>query len=463
MRDQMVRATMFVDHAHAMGLIHSDKRPLIVVGAGAAGVTAALRASSRAVVVYVIEKSGHAFGLQLGSHRWVSPNFYDWPTGAWHRPEFSSSDWREPLGFREGIAQEVAKAWTNTLSAGAVAGVRLLFERALREEIPAYVPSENGVLVEITHLRATDSSDEQRIQGGLLLLARGIGQERTWPGSATAPSTYRGYRFWEDDPFATAEGLDDSQTLHVLISGGGDGALQDCVRILLSLDKRVIALDGNESNSPRDLLTTVLRLANNDGVAFGADLAHGIAEEEELWRRTAALSDAPGERHALHSRLQHRHAEFAAALARSSKVCEFIVRLAKRRPNVNVSLLHSCDHFDPYYGVNRLLALLVRLVLPDRCNIMSRLQLMAVTPADTHACSQPAACFGKPHSITVSERSCLGMVMTARPIRKTPIRKTYNVVVIRHGLTPYDPAGTPAVLRGRRRAQLLPHRSPMPT
>src|ERR1019366_6151378 len=81
-RDQMVRAQAFVDDAVAAGLIGTKPwRPLLIVGAGAAGATAAIWAAvHHHVPTMLIDRDSDAFNRQANcTTRWIDPTQYDWP------------------------------------------------------------------------------------------------------------------------------------------------------------------------------------------------------------------------------------------------------------------------------------------------------------------------------------------------------------------------------------------------
>src|SRR6266849_982746 len=54
-RDQLIRATLLADALHESGLIN-DQAPLLIMGAGVAGVALGLAAADRGVNVTVVEK-----------------------------------------------------------------------------------------------------------------------------------------------------------------------------------------------------------------------------------------------------------------------------------------------------------------------------------------------------------------------------------------------------------------------
>lgn len=81
-RDQMIRATWVVERSVEARIISPSKK-LLVIGAGAAGATAAIEAARRRVDVTLIDRD-EPFSRQAGcTTRWVDPTQYDWPVDHW--------------------------------------------------------------------------------------------------------------------------------------------------------------------------------------------------------------------------------------------------------------------------------------------------------------------------------------------------------------------------------------------
>jgi hypothetical protein len=94
-RDQMLRGTLLVIRLRDAGIIGPDAGVLIV-GAGAGGVSAALTAVSLDVQTHLIESRSAAFQTQaLASSRFISPAQYDWPVDHWEEHDFP---WLSPVG-----------------------------------------------------------------------------------------------------------------------------------------------------------------------------------------------------------------------------------------------------------------------------------------------------------------------------------------------------------------------------
>src|SRR4051812_27422383 len=79
-RDQMTRACLVVERLRETGWI-GPGRALAVIGGGAGGMTAALRAGAvHSTPATVVERSGGLFTLQRGCRtRRIDPTLFDWP------------------------------------------------------------------------------------------------------------------------------------------------------------------------------------------------------------------------------------------------------------------------------------------------------------------------------------------------------------------------------------------------
>src|SRR5437879_3176765 len=82
-RDQMIRGKLIADRAREERLI-GPTRPLLVIGAGAGGATAALVASMSGVPTLLVDSAPRPFSVQAScSTRYVDPTQYDWPVDTW--------------------------------------------------------------------------------------------------------------------------------------------------------------------------------------------------------------------------------------------------------------------------------------------------------------------------------------------------------------------------------------------
>src|ERR1039457_695001 len=101
LKDQMIRGRLFVDRAYENGEISSARdRGLLVIGGGACGIPAAIRAAQYKVSATVVERSPRLFDLQAGCRtRWLDPAQYDWPLDHWTAGYFPWAGGTMPLYF----------------------------------------------------------------------------------------------------------------------------------------------------------------------------------------------------------------------------------------------------------------------------------------------------------------------------------------------------------------------------
>src|SRR5438093_1204947 len=78
-RDQMLRSVTIVHRLIEAGEI-GRSRPLVVVGAGAGGATAAIEAATQGVSTVLVESASQAFLRQAhAATRVIDPTQFDWP------------------------------------------------------------------------------------------------------------------------------------------------------------------------------------------------------------------------------------------------------------------------------------------------------------------------------------------------------------------------------------------------
>src|ERR1700752_3673212 len=113
-RDQMVRAQWLVERAWTTGVLNAGGK-VLVVGAGAAGATAAIAAGQHGLDTTLIELTAHSFGRQAGCPpRLVGPMQYDWPADQWIAPLYSGPS-AVPLNWHADWAYRLALQWRATL------------------------------------------------------------------------------------------------------------------------------------------------------------------------------------------------------------------------------------------------------------------------------------------------------------------------------------------------------------
>jgi len=224
----------------------------------------------------------------------------------------------------------------------------------------------------------------------------------------------------------------------VLISGSGDGALQDFLRIVTGGKPAREIYD--HVALPPDLLL-VLQSAQERGMRlfnWGCTPIHDHVGLERVHREVQAITaetlhkGGSGLRQQLDGLLHH--------------------------PVPSIRLLYECTHFSACYALNRFLVLLLARYLeedPSRGPVLLEgKRVVDITSTDSHSCaSNPTGCHGRMHEVRwVALPDC-------REGQTTP-GGTFlaNVLVIRHGIDLADygvPDPTPPLFR-----QMLPFTSP---
>lgn len=435
-KDQIIRAQLFARRAFAEGIIrrsevtHSNAvvPPLVVVGGGVAGVVATMEAARLGVPVVLIEKKPHPFPLQMacGTRR-IDPTQYDWPARHWTKGRYPFRrftvpcplPWNQPelsnvLGINWQIkfdtfvgAESPRNGWSvtpyygysftgwdwNNVAPPAV--VRVLLSRD--KDTPAGLP------------HAPPSVD-----ACALLFSAGFGEEHV-QASMTA-----GVRFWATDDLSLpdynlrAMGV----AARILISGGGDGALQDYLRVMT---------------------LPALQWARPIYEACGIPkrVEAQIREDQAAVDRHYKWGFNPGHDHAPLRWLQKRCAAAASRALADSSVQGRLPSVV-RDPVPDARLVYPCSHFGPVYALNRFLVLLLAGFLKQRPAPLQRdtliggFKLDRVVGTHGHVCDGDwTHCYGKPHSYKIVPADC---ALQDRP--GVPRRATANVLIIRHGVRP---------------------------
>lgn len=337
-RDQMVRGQEIARRAAIAKLI-GPARPLIVVGAGAGGVAAAITADRAGIPVVVIERGTRPFDRQLRTPtRTIYPYLYDWPHD---RHADDSLTTPAVLPWQEAQADQAAYAWIAGL------GARRFIAYGSTVSPP---PSGNPpVMVHggTVNVHVSTPAGIGWLRGGMLLSSVGFGSEITSvPGGRG--STYDSWRFWERDAVGSPR-LGEANPPDVLIAGGGDGALQDTIRVLLKPFCENLRL----LLSKLPMIPERVRLAIAD--------ADDTVTRTWLW--ATGGSDDCAILRATHIRLE---AEVDAWWSSEQKAIATALDPLWRDDIASVQLVHSCDHFGRSFSLNRFLVLLLERAAKER-------------------------------------------------------------------------------------------------
>jgi hypothetical protein len=272
----------------------------------------------------------------------------------------------------------------------------------------------------------------QTRQFDIVVLGVGMASERTdVPFHATAPKGPRfiGIPFWMRDDFELPNfGLSTPPVHPVLVSGGGDGALQDYIRLVT----------GNRC--ALELLDKVLSGAGWSRAQHRIDVLQLMEAEQEV-ERALQWNETAGQDHDRLSALHNRH-RFVVKRWRTSTAWSSIEAVLGKemsgRPFGRVFLVHNCNHFSSCYGLNRFVALLIDEVVTStigRSGIKAGYRLRAARPpsARPHACSPN--CWGPEHEVEIE---------AAPTCFSTPGAVTGRILlsglVVRHGINKHTSA-----------------------
>jgi FAD binding domain len=124
-RDQLVRGVSIIEHALEERVEEGDR--VLIVGAGAAGVSAALRAAEKGINCDLVDVLRGPFLVQArAGTRWVDPTQYDWPMDHWNRQVYPCELPKVPLEWVGDWAPLIAAAWYQRF--------RTLMAASLRQE-----------------------------------------------------------------------------------------------------------------------------------------------------------------------------------------------------------------------------------------------------------------------------------------------------------------------------------------
>ncbi|MGO8995282.1 MAG: FAD-dependent oxidoreductase [Polyangiaceae bacterium] len=276
-RSQQVRALNLVEALFATNTLRAGQ-VFAVVGGGAAGLTAAVRAAERGAKVVVIEKHHGLLPILSGcEQRLLHPHLYDWPADGWEAEDAGLPilDW--PAGSARSVADRMAEE----------------FARAQQRF---------GIMVH-TATSVTDFTPGSRVRvsctpGGpidadAVALAVGFGWERDLDApTAGAPHDEvlrllwrRDVRsYWRDDDHGSA-GVEGG-TRKYLISGAGDGGLIDLLRVRLKNMSQETLVDRLLPNAAPDVKEIRARLRQ---VQLEIERAKLSPEDEaRIWTKTLA-------------------------------------------------------------------------------------------------------------------------------------------------------------------------------
>lgn len=221
--DQMLRAQWAVEWAARRNMIGPGK-PLLVVGAGVAGISAALHAihhSTMTIPVLIVDKNDKPFQLQRGKNtREIDACGYHWPHSC-HEMGFIEDG---PLPIGRVSAEAAVAVWEERwgLAREERAGqLQILPPQLVGPDWPRRDVSASGE--DIWALRLACG---KWVEAAVVIDCRGSVKEKAKFNSGN----HQSFRFWENDTLLDPHWGLDGQVPRILIAGAGDGGLQDLAR-----------------------------------------------------------------------------------------------------------------------------------------------------------------------------------------------------------------------------------------
>lgn len=310
-KDQVIRATLVIDEAIREGVINSKTgigaRPLLIVGGGFAGVTAAIKASFHEIPTYLVEQN-YVLNKFSNSRRLVYPNLYDWSLPHWNSPVFPwnksrtiNITWKEGsiLSVAQAIQSQLLYAQQNyPLYSANLATCRIkstgksfnrlgnIFSSIFGEKgfpmLDAEFVSKDSQSSTVKFVNKGTITNPISKKFGMVLTCLGMGEQRI-----SLPENYKGFDFWTFRPEKFR-----SSNLKVLIVGAGDGGLQDFILLSTKVNsvKTLYELvSKNISDSLRDKIESEVAIISD--MLRQQSSAHGVTDR----LKCKAYTDAQNE------------------------------------------------------------------------------------------------------------------------------------------------------------------------
>lgn len=440
----MIRGQLFVQRALRVGLIRRDrvepKDPsFVVVGAGVAGATAAIAAAKEGVMTILVERARQAFDTQASCEtRWIDPTQYDWPLSHWQTQQYPWDPALLPIDLhwdRPDYAHNLAGGWQQALedfSARPGALLKLRRKVVLTDVRPSPASPGGEVFVDLQD----DDSGSTSERASAVLIATGFGREccnleKKYHHSAPAVHTTEGIPFWANDKLMYPSFGIDRQPARVLISGAGDGALQDFLRVVT--DPRF--------GSARAIL---------DQLNLGPGSWSVIRDAQDQVDRHGNWGTSSDDDHGPLAYLQQAFDAAVSTVLADPRVQGQIASVL-RAPLPEVYLVYNCGHFGRGYALNRFLALLVARYLelhgPARTGGLPLLnsyhRLVNLDPVSSHVCGPAPACYGQSHRFELARTTdCVSdepLATDGQPYKAAPqsidvvSRGEAEILVLHHG------------------------------
>jgi hypothetical protein len=293
----------------------------------------------------------------------------------------------------------------------------------------------NDLSLQVTFNNVTFNNDEV-LNFSAVIWATGAGSEDCQLTSKTRKTrktrkpipVYQGIKFWDNDQFVSERcGLTIEDTPQIVISGSGDGALQDFLRCVT---RRNLALDiYDELFNPISSDTMRERIRKS--------VETKIQSAEDRARRCLIWASGREEEDSIYQELEDRHRKTINEELlhnNNNSIRENLGILLGKwiDEKATISLVFRRNYFKNYYSFNRFLVLLIAQYLEEEHNhavLYRNSEIISIEP-DGHECMTEDS--QMPTEEPDRTRSCYGREHTV--ILNDETRLTANIIIIRHGL-----------------------------
>jgi hypothetical protein len=280
---------------------------------------------------------------------------------------------------------------------------------------------------------------------GAVIWAAGFGAEDRYSPSRARP-TFEGPPFWGPDSLAGCLLQQSPSKASVLISGGGDGALQDYIRVLVPA----------HIGYARDLL----KLCN-----IPIDLIHPIMSAEDRSHRGRSWADHPSHERPYIEELEKIHKAAVDVALGQQKIEDSVRAIINVDALAELRMVYKGPRLTPYYGLNRFLVMLFAEFMSrsGKVTLFPETWIRSISPtSNNHQCLDTTGvrangdykdgiltrheCFRKDHDVELEDTS--GKIDSLK----------CNIIVIRHGTLPNSSQLVPGQLSRTR--HMLPYHLP---
>jgi hypothetical protein len=378
--------------------VFERENTLLIIGGGVSGVAAGLEASQRGMIVTLFESKRTLLSIQRRCKtRYLHPYEYYWPLAHYQEKQFPFTSFDKkhcprPMRWCAGVVSNVAKKLANQI---------------LKEKPPnlnfrlgiKHIPVSQKTLLE-------DFDPEGDYQ--FILVCAGARERTSIPNFSFASFSY-----WENDPLerlCSRYLASHAQSRRILLSGGGDGGLQDLLRIIT---KPTSKQPFSAGQILKKFLPTLRRSKEFN------DWLRSRQSDVNCYRPSSVkimLKDFDTLLNAMQSKPAYWHS--------LSRVLLQSIHPAIIRRKVTVRLAFKEKHFSRSFALNAFLVCLLERILESYQLLLPRREIHSVkTASKSHQCKKdPKDCLKWPHLVSWKKNT-----------PGSPKAEAFDVVVLRHG------------------------------